>query len=135
MPEKFKLGDPTPGRPNDCTGPHFLLEDYIPENVLSAYIPDCDDFEAASCSNQPTCTTTISEDYYDDIDIIEAISSANKTSTSDICTSLMLYPDGSNIALTVEQENSRKRHFGAGNDHSEELEWHTNKFFRLDTNY
>lgn len=30
----------------------------------------------------------------------------------------------------MEQENHRKRHIGVENDHSEELEWETQKFFR-----
>lgn len=130
LPEKFKLGDPSPGKPNDCTGPHFLLEEYIPVNVMSAYVDDNDDFESTTCLNQPTCTTTISTIDSDNDMIEQEISAANETSTMDICTSLLLYPDGSNIALTVEQENSRKRHFGTTHDYSEELEWQTTKFFR-----
>lgn len=40
--------------------------------------------------------------------IEEAISAANVTSSKDI-TSLMLYSDGSNTALTVEMENRKKK--------------------------
>lgn len=127
LPEKFKLGNPTPGKENDCTGPHFLTEDYIPVNVIPAYVDDYDDSEGASCSNQPTCTAPIQP--IDDDMIEEAVCVANATSTRDICTSLMLNPDGSNTAITMEQENSRKRHIGS-HDHSEELEWQTTKFFR-----
>lgn len=33
IPEKFKLGIPTPGTENDCSGPNFFLEPHLP--VLS----------------------------------------------------------------------------------------------------
>lgn len=58
LPEKFKLGKHTPGKPNDCTGPHFLLDDLIPVNVISTYATDYDDIQGAMCSNQPTCTAS-----------------------------------------------------------------------------
>lgn len=124
LAEKFKLGDPTPGQPNDCKGARFLLEDFIPVNVLSAYADDCDNFEEASSSNQNTCSTSIQPE------LEQAIREANEYSTRDRCTSLLLYPDGSNTALTVEQENSRKRHFSVDKDYSEELEWRTAKHFK-----
>lgn len=129
LPEKFKLGNPTPSKPNDCTGPHFLLDDYIPVNVPTAYVEDYDDFEGASCSNQNTCAASTHSTVSEDNNMIgQAIRAANETSTRDICTNQMLYPDGSNTALTVEQENRRKRHIDA--DHSKELEWKTTKFFK-----
>lgn len=131
LPEKFKFGNPSPGNINDCSGPHFLLDDFIPVDVTSISTDDYDDSEGASCSNQRTCETSIHSFISEDNSLIEqAIHEANKTSTTDICTRLMLYPDGSNTALTLEQENNRKRHISDENDHSEELEWQTTKFFR-----
>lgn len=108
---------------------------------VPAYADDCDDTESASCSIEPTCTTSTQETDSDDIvmteqDVVmieEAIRVANETSTRDVCTSLMLHPDGSNTALSVQQENNRKRHIGITGDHSEELEWLTTKYFRLVT--
>lgn len=136
LPEKFKLGILTPGKSNDCTGPHFMLADFIPMNVNSVYADDFDDSESASCSNQLTCTASTQSVNFDDNDMVEeAIRVANESSTRDVCTSLMLYPDGPNTALNVEQENTRKRHISVGNDYSEELEWHTTKFFRLVRKY
>lgn len=130
LPEKFKIGNPTPGKSNDCTGPNFLLEDFIPVNVLSAYVDDYD--ESASCSNLPTCTPSIQPINSDENIMIEQeLKEANETSTRDRCTSLMLYPDGSNTALSVEQDNSRKRNIGTEHDYSEDLEWQTTKFFRF----
>lgn len=132
LPEKFKLEYPTPGKPNDCTGPNFLLENDVPVNMVYSYADDFDEFEDASCSNEATCSASIQPINSDDNNVIErAIHAANKTSTSDSCTDLMLHPDGSNRALTLMQENSRKRHISAGNDHLEEPEWLTTKFFRL----
>lgn len=40
VPEMFKLGNPTPGAQNDCTGPRFVLE----ENILEAIAPVNDYF-------------------------------------------------------------------------------------------
>lgn len=62
LPEKFKLGNPTPGKENDCSGPQFILEDKILEatpqvhsNTVSEF--DYDDFGGASSSK--SCTSTI----------------------------------------------------------------------------
>lgn len=33
LPEKFKLGQPTPGAENDCSRPHFILGDHLIEAV------------------------------------------------------------------------------------------------------
>ena len=39
IPEKFKLGNPTPGSDNDCSGSHFIFEDRIQEilpNIITS---------------------------------------------------------------------------------------------------
>lgn len=97
IPEKFKLGNPTPGKHNDCSGPHFLLEDHIP-SVVSEYCDNCDESED-QCSSTCNVDQPISSD---DNNIIEQeIESANQTTTKDVCTSLMLYPDGTNKVMNI----------------------------------
>lgn len=131
LPERFKLGKPTPGEMNDCTGPRFILEDQIVVSATSCYVDDYDNLDCASCSNQNECTASIRQINMDDTSTIEqAIDAANRTSNDDICTPLMMHPDGSNTALTVVQENSRKRHIGLEEDYSQEQDWQTVKFFR-----
>lgn len=57
LPEMFKLGNPTPGEDNDCTGPHFILEDNIPNLTTSpagvhmSYSDDNDYAFDHSCSS------------------------------------------------------------------------------------
>lgn len=96
--------------------------------MTPVYADDYDDSVGASCSNQNACTSSVVSS--DDNTIEIAISAANLTSNRDVCTNLMLHPDRSNTALTLEQENRRKKHFGVENDYSEELEWQSTKFFR-----
>lgn len=36
LSEKFKLGNPTPGQPNDCSGPHFVSNDHISNSIITA---------------------------------------------------------------------------------------------------
>lgn len=133
MPEKFKLGNPTPGQPNDCSGPHFVLNDHISNSIITAYNDDYDDLGDASCSVEcttSTCTADQSINFVDNNLVEQEFRLAIESSTKDTCTSLMLYPDGSNIAINVEQENSRKRHISVEKDYFEEPEWQTTKFFR-----
>lgn len=136
VPEKFKLGNPTPGSDNDCSGPHFILEEHIldvisPVNTQSPYADDFDDLDGAGCSNQ--CTSSISQTNYNLINqtmLDEAVSRSNDTARSDVCTNLMLNPDGANTGMQVDQANNRKRRINDGQDYSEELEWKTTTFFR-----
>lgn len=136
VPEQFKLGNPTPGKQNDCTGPHFILENNI-LNVVStvneqmSYSDDFDNVNEASCSNQ--CTTSIqSSDFVlmSSENIARAVSVANDTSRKDICTNLMLNPNGANTALIIQHENQRKRHINGEHDHSVQLEWQSTSHFQ-----
>lgn len=134
LPEKFKLGSLTPGKANDCSGPHFILEDNILEAtplVHSSIISEFDDLDSAS--DQPQCTSTIDISEYSQLSadsIVHAIDLANKTSQNDACTSMLLYPDGGNILQTVINANNRKRHISSAPDYSDENEWDTEKNFR-----
>lgn len=112
LPEKFKIGNPTPGKANDCTGPHILLENIVPANV---YSDDFDDTEEASCSLQPTSACAANQS---DENIEEEIRMLNETAVKDTCTISMSYPDGANIASNINQENARKRQISVANDYS-----------------
>lgn len=126
---------PTPGRENDCTGPHFLLEEHI-FNMLppvNAHSSSENDLPDESCAIVPDCTSSIEQLDYSQISsqrIQESIQEANTASTSNICTSLMLDPESGNNAIILDQMNSRKRHMGVENDYSEDMEWKTTKYFR-----
>lgn len=42
LPEMLKLGDPTSGAENDCTGPHFILEENMAEATDKFSVPHMD---------------------------------------------------------------------------------------------
>lgn len=135
LPEKFKLGSLSPGKENDCSGPHFILEENILDAtplVHSRIISDFDDLDVVSNSDQLQCTSSIEISDYSQLtaDTIEhAIDLANQTSQNDACAPLLLYPDGGNILQTVTHANNRKRHMSSVADC--ENEWDNEKNFRL----
>lgn len=66
LPSKFKLGNPTPGKENDCGGPRFILKEHITDVIASvnqnaSYPDDFDDLEGAGCSNQCSSTIEVSD--------------------------------------------------------------------------
>lgn len=158
LPEMFKLGNPTPGAENDCTGPHFILEENIleatsllPSNTQSSYIDDneldqscsnenqprttCDDQLTPGCSGepQPICTSSIPQLDYSHTttsSILQTIEQLNASSITNTCTSLLLHPDGDRDAAIIERENNRKRTIGDGADYSEDHEWSTTTHFQ-----
>lgn len=139
-PHMFKLGNPTPGAANDCTGPHFVLED----NILEATGPVSDHFsypddndhefdESCSSQNQPTCSSSIHTSDYTQTtsySIAKSVHDLNISSTANACMSLMLSPDGGNDATIIDQDTRRKRKIGVDTDYSEDNEWSTTKYFR-----
>lgn len=136
LPEKYKLGNPSPGAQNDCSGPNFILEDNILQAIPSVissgmYSDDYDDLNGA-CSTQ-NCTSSIDAvNYFQTTSqgVEEAVEMANKSSSNNICTPLNLNPDGGNLVQELDQENSRKKIMGVETDYSDEFEWKTTKFFR-----
>lgn len=132
LPEKFKLGNPSPGSPNDCSGPNFILEDHIAEfqvnqleNIEDEYVYD------DSCASQPECTSSIPKSAYSEAlsqSVLRSLDILNVSSTSNMCTNLMLSPETS--SSVIDQENRRKRSIGGDKDYSEEHEWKTEKYFR-----
>lgn len=141
LPEMFKLGNPTPGAENDCTGPHFILEDNISEmeaalNFRTSYMDDSDD-TFQSCSSQPQtqpgCISSIPQSDYSQItsySIAKSIEQLNDSSTTNDCTSLFLSPDGDRDITIIEQANKRKKSIGEDTDYSDDHEWTTTKYFK-----
>lgn len=89
LPEKFKLGNPTPGGENDCMGPNFILGDIIVSIIPPVHTQihgiiehDYDDLEA-SCSDDLDCTSSIQESDFSQITtqgIEKALSISNSSS-------------------------------------------------------
>lgn len=130
LPEKFKLGKPTPNSENDCSGPNFIFEDHLTELQVNQ-IENIGDNMYDSCASQAECTTSIPISAYSQISsqsVQQSLDTLNVSSTSNMCTNLMLAPDSSSFA--IEHENKRKRSIGGDIDYSDNLEWTTTKYFR-----
>lgn len=139
VPDKFKLGMPTPGDENDCTGAHYILsehlddQDVVPVNRLNRA-----DYERFGETEdvQNTCTGDNGQGpstYYAttsqrlDTNIQATISMAGDIS----CAALNLSPDGAANLHDIEISNARKRHLDPNHDDSIEYEWTTEKCFRF----
>lgn len=134
VPEKFKIGKPTPGLENDCSGAYFIFEDRIQEilpNFISSVDIDVnDEHDIDSLDN--TCTSSIRPAHYDlatDEQIEKVLTAANAESSTNQCTMQQLYPDGGNLAEEVDHGNRRKRRLSSEKDYSEKLEWETEDYF------
>lgn len=131
LPEKIKLGQRSPNAENDCSGANYILEDHIVDvttSIVSGHI-------YASNNNQdqqPSCSSRIdTTEYYsvsEDL-ILQSIQKISKSTQTDACTSLQLYPDGGDVAATIDRSNLRKRRLSPDIDYSEDLEWETEFFF------
>lgn len=132
IPEKFKIGKPTPGLENDCSGAYFIFEDRI-QQFLPNIITDVDiseSHESESLDNE--CSSSIASANYDLVTnerIEEILTIANAESSTSQCTVQQLYPDGGNLAAEVDRGNRRKRRLSSEKDYSEKLEWETEEYF------
>lgn len=122
IPEKFKLGKPTPGTENDCTGTHLIfenrLQDILPSDISPVEIDN-------SCSVNDINTASMSTEV--------CVISANAEAARDVCTSQQIYPESGNMAQEIDHENTRKRRLSKEAD-SVELEWETEKYFEYVSN-
>lgn len=134
-PEKFKIGKPTPGADNDCSGAHYIVEDRILDIMpsINTHVLYPADHEQPPVSYEPCCSTNIerTEYYMHSSDkILLSIQTESEAAQADACTPHMLNPYGGNIAHQIDQANNRKRRISAIRDYSEEFEWKTNKYFK-----
>ena len=136
LPEKFKLGKPTPGENNDCMGPNFILEDnllsLIPPVLNEILYDESDYLEQATCSKESGCiSSSIQQSEFSQIipqRVEQAISNANSSSLHNTCTSMNLYPNGANTEQMIIDGNMRKRHII--DDKDEENEWESCRHFK-----
>lgn len=129
LPEMFRLGKPTPGAENDCTGPHYLFEDNIPEatapvNVNFRY-PEDEDIEFdETCVQQAhsDCSSSIPQSDYTQTttdSIAKSINQQNVSSMSNACTTMMLRPEADDNVSIIQLENRRKRNIGVDTDNDQ----------------
>lgn len=141
LPEKYKLGDSTPGRENDCTGTHFLLEEHLtsitPGLQDKTYNLEDTEMNEASLFNEDTaqCTSSqITSQYLSStISAIEnVIEERIDADRANVCTLMDLDSDAVSTTSELNLENRRKRKISDSYDYSEEFEWETTKYFRDD---
>lgn len=139
VPEHFKLGTPTPGAINDCTGPHFIIEPHLPEisNALEVSPFDSETMDSNQRSlmqdDGSQCTRSIDLSAYastSTANINNEINRENSLAQSDTCTSLNLGADDGNIGEELDTANRRKRRLSDTHDYEVELEWETTKYFQ-----
>lgn len=134
LPEKIKLGKRTPNAENDCTGANFIVEDHIID-VTTSLVSDhiySSDLARNDSATEPGCSSSIDTTEYFSISepfVYQSIQKITRSTQTDACTSLQLYPDGADTAVTADRGNSRKRRISLDEDYSEDLEWETEKFF------
>lgn len=139
VPEHFKLGAPTPGAENDCTGPHFIIERLLPNisNPFEVSPFDSDNFDSNFDSlmqdDSAQCSTSTDLSTYASTSVAALNAEIDKEHTlaqSDTCSALNLGSDDGNIGEELEVSNSRKRRLSETTDYSEELEWETTAHFQ-----
>lgn len=138
IPEKFKLGAPTPGEENDCTGAHFLLEKHLPVLTNMQFNKAFDDDntdnidEISEMNDSPQCSASIDASTFENIpdDAIEKeIVKETEAASINQCSALNLGTDSGNLADELDRMNRRKRRLSETTNYEETNEWETtNKF-------
>lgn len=128
IPEKFKLGSPTPGLENDCTGPNFFLEHHLSTltDPLQSVPLDLDEIDTPQCSSSQVVDMYQS---ISDTTIEEKVSEESERSQKSGCSALNLESDG-NIADELDRTQRRKRKLSGTTNYAEELEWETLSHFQ-----
>lgn len=133
VPNHFKLGLPTPGAANDCTGVNFMIESHFPNisDPLQQNPFDMDNVDSNLDSlmreDSSQCTSSFDSSTYtstSDASIEMAISTQSGS-----CSSINLGADDGNIAEMLDISNSRKRRLSDTFDYETELEWETTNIF------
>lgn len=137
LPEKIKLGQRTPNAENDCTGPKYILEKYITDvttSIVSNHVYSSN-MEIMEDTQEPSCSSGIDRTEYYSVSedlVSQSLHKETKSTQTDACTPLQLYPNGGDVAATIDRSNLRKSRISADPnvDYSEELEWTTEKYFQ-----
>lgn len=148
IPEKFKIGERTPGAENDCNGAsaYFTYQSEasgsgltLTHNVRTAPIrksesEDDEDDDVVMIdgdTDASQCTSALSKSYYINIDkskVSKRISDIRETAKHDKCSDSLSSPHAGNELYEVGRLNKRKRLEDPEN--TEELEWETKKYFK-----
>lgn len=119
IPGKFKLGSPSPGKENDCSGANFLIEQHFPESQNTDAGEDTD-----------SCINNAAFDHVSDELIEMAIQKEFKAANINQCSSLLLGPEDGNIADEIDRSNGRKRRLSQLTNYEEVNEWESSNEFR-----
>lgn len=136
IPEKFKLGKPTPAAENDCSGIHFILEEHlldVTSPLQDVGNPNEESEDVSMDQNTAQCSSSQATSQYSSakISVInEEIARRMSEDQNDDCVALDLSADGADIAVELNVENQRKRKISDTADYSEEFEWETKKYFQ-----
>lgn len=139
IPDKFKLGGATPGKENDCSGAHFLLESHLLQltNPLLNKPFDDDNLEMNDIisleSDMPQCTSSFDASVYENLsdDLIEEqICKDTQAAHDNSCSSLDLGPNMGNVADELDKTNRRKRKISETVDYAGEFEWESTSHFK-----
>lgn len=134
VPNHFKLGLPTPGATNDCTGANFMIESHLtnisdPLQQHPFYLDNLEDnLHSLMREDSSQCTSSVDRSTYASTSaasIEMEISGENTLSQTDSCSSMNLGGNDGNNAEDLDTSNSRKRRLSDTNDYSTPLEWET----------
>lgn len=138
VPNHFKLGSPTPGATNDCTGAFFIIEPHLANisDPLQQRPFDSTNLDSNLDSmmrdNSAQCTSALDSSTYASTSneaINEVIDEVRTLAQSDSCSVLNLGANDGNMAEELDISNSRKRRLSDTFDYAMELEWETTKYF------
>lgn len=136
-PEKFKLGTPTPGEENDCTGIHFSLENISNlSDPLNEKTFDEDNIERNELSHEQVdsaqCSSVLDASAYENLNetlINSQIALQTEEAHSSSCSVLNLDPDLGNICDEIDRNTRRKRRLSETDNYTDENEWDTTIYF------
>lgn len=126
VPNSFKLGIPTPGTENDCTGASFLIEDYIPKVTGNIHIVE----DVAEKSKSDARCTASSHTPFSSSMVQAAISEAMNSTQNDQCALIAATREGPSSQLTLNVGNKRKYRMDPPMDFSDIEEWNTEQYFK-----
>lgn len=139
VPNHFKLGLPTPGATNDCTGPNFMIESRLTNisDPLQQRPFDSENFDAnfnsLMADDSAQCTSSVDSSTYASTSaaaIEMEIDREMSLVRSDSCSLMNLGANDGNIAENLDISRSKKRKLSDTNDYSTELEWETTANFQ-----
>lgn len=141
VPEKFKIGERTPGAENDCYGASayftYLSEASGSDRSLTHDVQtrpmresESEDDIIMEDADAGQCTSALGERFYNNVNrskVIERISSMRQAAKHDKCTDSLLSPHAGNEIHEVGRLHKRKREMDPEN--TEELDWETKSHF------